>query len=1253
MLVNGSDGTEEDAKMEMTFSSLKHYCMDLLDLLRNPRTSAPFLPEMADFLRSSPAESLQPSLEYTAVFGGAFEEMPFGICGSDSNFGVSHVFHVKTAEIEAARGHHGSAKLRSEALLTLRVFVAKVGTADALAFFLPGVVSRFAKILHVSKGMVSGAAGSVGSVDHSVRGLTEFLVTVLRDEENLFYLDLSMEEVDGFCAHKDGSTQSILESLRKLPVNDRSLAKMEIDQMTGGLLPKPFPSENAHSRDNAESLAVNRTKDWIHETTSHVDKLLSATFPHECLCVLAYDDSELVSVAAQESLETLFMLREQYLSENEVAEIFNRLIEKLPKLVLGSEERIVVSHAQKLLAVMYYAGPENVVDHLLRSSLTAVRSLDYLTLSLSPNSLFAGSVDKLITLKPLSSGYLHSISELRAGAHLSCAHSSIVSSAPSSFSLRQCKSLTNHIEILHKDYELPRMPPWLADDSQKLYQSLAGILRHIGLSLLADQSANIYEKLFHKSGNKMKEVNIKGGEAGIGHVGDPGHTAVMESVWNVYQRKDARSHVIDCVGSILHEYLSSEIWDLASDQKSFLLAQDMETENLSPHFFRDIANLHQNLICSNYQIRSASDVVLRVLSASSDFPTVGHLVLANSDYIIDSLCRQLRHLDLNPHVPDVLGSMLSYIGAAHKILPLLEEPMRIVSSELEVLGRHQHPDLIIPFLKAVLEIAKSCKREALLMPNNAQSLFKHVKSKVVDSETKAKENHIEHIDISEVDSLDSEAVYTHSYDAGELSENWEELLFKLHELKSYRRTIGSVSGSCIIASTPLLASTRESACLLALETVEDGITILAKVEEAYKCEKDTKELIQRANVGDSGIGDTPLWIPGRLMGFTVKSCYVWVRRENPAEQATAEKHNEIWGCKFPLKVVMRSLGVVSSIIQICGGDFFTRRFHQDGPTFWKILTTSPFQRRPTPRGERPLLLPYRTASISSEDSMSELSTVKVQAAALNMIFNLSSNKRSASALEAVLKKVSGLVVGIACSGVKALRDASLKALSGLACIDPDLVWILLADVYYTVKKDFPSPLIPGLAEVSEILPPPSSSKEYLYRQYGGESFGFDIDEASVEPDTLKALPHLKRSDFHPQPLVAHQRLGLRACEAHRGLRGNTTLSLNPSRKSKLYDQGLSDFEKLERHSTRDRIVLTKITQSFIPAVSWTVWLTINATVFKNHTPYLETMWEGVKVLIKTWAIHCARAKRITFKGEQYEDRELERFYLELVTETHR
>jgi len=64
---------------------------------------------------------------------------------------------------------------------------------------------------------------------------------------------------------------------------------------------------------------------------------------------------------------------------------------------------------------------------------------------------------------------------------------------------------------------------------------------------------------------------------------------------------------------------------------------------------------------------------------------VGHLVLANSDYVIDSICRQLRHLDLNPHVPNVLAAMLSYIGVAHKILPLLEEPVCSFLGAYEVL----------------------------------------------------------------------------------------------------------------------------------------------------------------------------------------------------------------------------------------------------------------------------------------------------------------------------------------------------------------------------------------------------------------------------------------------------------------------------------------------------------------------------------------------------------------------------------------
>nr|GFD60220.1 armadillo-like helical [Tanacetum cinerariifolium] len=53
------------------------------------------------------------------------------------------------------------------------------------------------------------------------------------------------------------------------------------------------------------------------------------------------------------------------------------------------------------------------------------------------------------------------------------------------------------------------------------------------------------------------------------------------------------------------------------------------------------------------------------------------------------------------------------------------------------------------------------------------------------------------------------------------------------ESKSYRRTVGSISVSCITAATPLLSSLKQTACLIALDIVEDGIVALAEVEESY------------------------------------------------------------------------------------------------------------------------------------------------------------------------------------------------------------------------------------------------------------------------------------------------------------------------------------------------------------------------------------------------------------------------------------
>ncbi|XP_057461310.1 uncharacterized protein LOC130751695 [Actinidia eriantha] len=1136
---------------------------------------------------------------------------------------------LKAADVEVARGHRGSAKVRVEAFVTLRILVAKVGTADALAFFLPGVVSQFAKVLHVSKTMISGAAGNAEAIDQSIRGLAEFLMIVLEDDANLSGLGMTGD------ISTDESAVSFLEELRSLPVKTQGQSEMEVENPLKAVRNDApnfsFKGKGSINLGNMiGSLHVSRTKDWIIKTSTHVNKLLSATFPQlcvhpakkvrqgllaairgllskcsftlkesrlmllECLCVLVCDDSQEVSSAAQVFLGYLFSSSRKHHIQYDFDEIFSRLIAKIPKVVLGSEESLAVSEVQKLLVVIYFSGPQLVADHLLQSPVTTSRFLDVFALCFSQNSVFAGSLDKLISARPSSTGYLRSITEMRASICFNDDDRAITdaaSSEVSKFPIIQNKRVPCPVEDVQKEYELPRMPPWFVYvGSRKLYQALAGILRLVGSSLIADsrnegslsivadvplgylrklisevrmrehskeswqswysrvgsgqlvrqattavcllneiifgvsdKAVDTFARMFQEYGSNWEEIEgFQAGSDNIWHCKfeNPEPSA---SIWKTSQGNDNKSHLIDCVGTILHEYLAAEVWSLPLQHKSSLQQPDSEVEDLTSHFYNDAALLYQviidgigifsiclgrdfsscgflhsslyllleNLICSNFQIRRASDAVLHVIAATCGYPTVGHLVLANSDYVIDSICRQLRHLDLNPHVPNVLASMLSYIGLAHKILPLLEEPMRSVSLELEILGRHQHAELTIPFMKAVAEITKASKREACSLPTQSASFLKDVKSEMSDFGKKTTNDSI----CSESCHVDIDTLPKESEEVGECFddvdiEQWESMLFKLNDSRRYRRTVGSIAGSCLVAATPLLTSLSQGECLIALDIVEDGILALAKVEEAYKDEKKTKEAVDRV--------------------FQLRSFHSLKDTLDASEDETDENRllpamNKIWpflvACiqnKNPL-AVRRCASVISNVVCICGGDFFSRRFYGDGSHFWKLLSTSPFQTQPVSKEERaPLRLPYRSNSTSSEVSMAEVSNLKVQAALLNMIADLSREKRSASALEAVLKKISGIVVGIACSGVVGLREASMNALVGLASIDPDLIWLLLADVYYSKKKDVPSPPISDLPEVFETLPPPSSPKGYLYVQYGGQSYGFDIDFSSVE-----------------------------------------------------------------------------------------------------------------------------------------------------------
>ncbi|XP_074557066.1 uncharacterized protein LOC141813062 [Curcuma longa] len=996
--------------IELDFARLKSYCLELFDLLRNPKKDAAFLADMADFLRRTPAPALQTSLDYIIMpllllldsavqcrkkkvnsdgnplgfieirdsvaegmlmcleelfkkcylgsvdqmvvvlkklnYGAmlspteASEEFRGGIikcfkamlltlqpCSNSScickqrvalptiepfiTASISYNTHLsyqmepqecllaflqsqnasaavghwlsllhQAAELEALRGHHGNANIRKEAFLALRVLVAKVGTADALAFFLPGVVSRFTKALCESKNTISGAAGSTGATEHALHGLTEFLITVLNDKANPYAIEMSVNDTMILSPEKNKSIQSVLETLRSLPSNSTHIKSANV---TGDLLrelvedssPKvAYEGKFTDDSETKRSLFVHRSKVWLDETSTNVDKAIRAAFPYlsvhpsekvrealvdgikgflsncrqtlqrsklmllECLCVLVSDDDEAVSISAREALESLFVLDEEFVTKFEVSEMLSRLIKELPRVVLGNDEIAALIHAQKLLSLMYFAGPDLLIDHLFHSPINSSHFLECLALCLSHNSQYAGSMKKLRWLNPLSTGYLLSIAELKASSLLVSSSSLIYNASPPivpGISILQDED-SQSSSVVDCVREFPHMPPWFGIvGSQKLYLRLAGILRLTGLSIISgyrsimslsvvvDQlldhvrqlTQNIRMKEYgklgwitwyhqHGSGNLLRKTSVavcmlneimyglseqsvntyselfkisKGDVIqGKDFTYDDGRPLWLKSrcaTWNIRMEKNSWDHIVLSVGKILHEYLSSEVWGIPQNQNELMLEDEEELEQ-PLYFFRDTIMLHQvildgvgifgillgndfvrsgflhsslylllrNLVTSRGEIKIASDAVLRVLSISSGHASVGKFVVANADYIIDPLCRQLRHLDINPHIPDVLAAMLSYIGSACDVIPLMEEPMRAISSELEVLGRHQHPNLTIPFLKAVGEIAKVSKSEASLLPNQAESFFTEVDSMVVVIQKWIKENHV-------------------------------------------------------------------------------------------------------------------------------------------------------------------------------------------------------------------------------------------------------------------------------------------------------------------------------------------------------------------------------------------------------------------------------------------------------------------------------------------------------------------------------
>lgn len=158
----------------------------------------------------------------------------------------------------------------------------QVGNADALAFFLPGVVSQIGKVLHMSKTMISGAAGSTEALDQAIRSLAEILSIVLKDDQNLSGLSEFQNAITLSHTSKEKSLVSFLDELRHMPSKIQDQGEVqnvnEALQMSTSM-PDIRKSGSVNPEGIRGTLRVNRLKDWIISTSAQINKILSATFP--------------------------------------------------------------------------------------------------------------------------------------------------------------------------------------------------------------------------------------------------------------------------------------------------------------------------------------------------------------------------------------------------------------------------------------------------------------------------------------------------------------------------------------------------------------------------------------------------------------------------------------------------------------------------------------------------------------------------------------------------------------------------------------------------------------------------------------------------------------------------------------------------------------------------------------------------------------------------------------------------------------
>lgn len=172
----------------------------------------------------------------------------------------------------------------------------QVANADALAFFLPGVVSGLTKAIRssmvTSKRSVTtatyksvGAAGSTGALEESLRGLAELLVLVLADSRNRGCL-LEMDTESSETGHSIDQVEAALANLQVVLLKEDTRKAGEspkAEMMSGVSIAEAAPHHKEVFKAEAPTLGaplrLERDRKWLESIVARLESILSESLP--------------------------------------------------------------------------------------------------------------------------------------------------------------------------------------------------------------------------------------------------------------------------------------------------------------------------------------------------------------------------------------------------------------------------------------------------------------------------------------------------------------------------------------------------------------------------------------------------------------------------------------------------------------------------------------------------------------------------------------------------------------------------------------------------------------------------------------------------------------------------------------------------------------------------------------------------------------------------------------------------------------